>query len=104
MALPEPDEGVKAANPRQAEPVTATWPTDRLADRRAALSEAVETVLARMKAVTASRDDDAPSGDPHRADDGLGVDAVPDHLTGRAREIELLLRERGPAAGRGTSR
>ncbi len=91
-ALPEPDDGGKAANPRQTEPVSGQWPVDHLAGRRAALSEAVETVVARMRAVS-----DSPAGEPDSGD-GAGEDPaageVPPHPTGRAREIELLLRER----------
>jgi DNA helicase II / ATP-dependent DNA helicase PcrA len=90
-ALPEPDDGGKAANPRQAEPVTGQWPVDHLADRRAALSEAVETVVARMTAAAGSVVDDPDSDE--QAGDPRGDDAAR-HLTGRAREIELLLRER----------
>jgi DNA helicase-2/ATP-dependent DNA helicase PcrA len=97
--LPEPEDGAKVANPRQADPVTGDWPVDHLAGRRAALSEAVESVLARMRAASASREDDAGSGDGggvhhERRSDDAAEDEVPDHLTGRAREIELLLRER----------
>ena len=103
--LPEPDDGAKAANPRQAEPVQGAWPVDHLAGRRAALSEAVETVLAQMRAAAEARaagDDHAtgtgagagPAGDVERGGDPAGGEAVPDHLRERAREIELLLRER----------
>jgi DNA helicase II / ATP-dependent DNA helicase PcrA len=90
--LPEPDDGGKAANPRQAEPVSGNWPVDHLAGRRAALSEAVETVMARMRAVSGALANEPGSGEG-AGDDPPG-DEVPSHLTGRAREIELLLRER----------
>ena len=52
---PCPTTAARRANPRQAEPVQGSWPVDHLAGRRAALSEAVETVLAQMRAAVEAR-------------------------------------------------
>jgi DNA helicase-2/ATP-dependent DNA helicase PcrA len=79
--LPEPDGDTKPANPRQAEPVSATWPADPMEARRAKLSDAVEEVLAAM----ADRDP-VPSLDSSQ-------------VVGRERELAVLLNERDFGAG-----
>jgi len=48
VPLPEPDGDSKPANPRQSEPVTAIWPADPMAGRRAQLRAAVEEVQVAM--------------------------------------------------------
>jgi len=78
--LPEPDGDTKAVNPRQSEPVSAIWPADPMAARRARLSDAVQVVLDAMA-------DLEPRADPA----GPGV-------AGREREIAILLAERDSAA------
>jgi DNA helicase-2/ATP-dependent DNA helicase PcrA len=89
--LPEPDGDTKAANPRQSEPVSAIWPADPMAARRAQLSDAVQVVLEAMA-------DLGPSGDlvePALA--GAGPDKGPT-LVGRERELAILLAERDAAS------
>ena len=77
-AMPEPDEGGKATNPRKTEPVTAVWPADPLARRREQMGGAADLV---REAIEAAGD-----GTP-----GHGLTREPTPLD---REIDLLLRER----------
>jgi DNA helicase II / ATP-dependent DNA helicase PcrA len=49
--LPEPDGASKPANPRQSEGVSAIWPADPMAGRRAQLSKAAQEVLGAMAAL-----------------------------------------------------
>ena len=83
--LPEPDGDTKAANPRQSEPVSAIWPADPMAARRAQLGDAVQVVLDAMANL-----------EPH---DDLGGDGSGDgpQVFGREREIAILLAERDSA-------
>jgi DNA helicase-2/ATP-dependent DNA helicase PcrA len=46
--LPEPERDTKPVNPRQSQPVSAIWPSDPMAARRAQLSVAVKEVLGAM--------------------------------------------------------
>jgi len=80
--FPEPDHDTKPANPRQSEPVSAIWPADPMAARRAQLSDAVQGVLDAM-ANSEPRDDH---------DDQPGPSVV-----GRDLEIGILLAERDSA-------
>ena len=78
--LPEPDGDIKPVNPRHSEPVSAIWPADPMAARRAQLSNAVTLV----------------------GDAMAGLDADPcletPEVAGRERELAILLAERGSAA------
>ena len=76
--LPEPDGDTKAVNPRQSEPVSAGWPADPMAARRAQLTDAVQVVMDAMS---------EPIGEP-----GMAA------LAGREREIAILLAERDAAS------
>jgi DNA helicase II / ATP-dependent DNA helicase PcrA len=84
--LPEPDGDSKPANPRQSEPVSALWPADPMAGRRAQLSSSAEAVLGAMAARKAKEAPDA----------GCSRETPP--VGGRGREIETLLAERSSAA------
>ena len=96
--LPEPDGDIKCANPRQREPVSAMWPADLMAARRAQLSEAVQMVLDAMADLESGDDlagaafDDEDGGDGSAA--GSGDEP---RVVGREREIALLLAERDSA-------
>jgi DNA helicase-2/ATP-dependent DNA helicase PcrA len=83
--LPEPDADTKPVNPRQSEPVSAIWPADPMAARRAQLSDAVQVVLDAM-ADLETRDLQEPV-----VDLGPGI-------AGRERELSILLAERDSAA------
>ena len=85
--MPEPEGDTKAANPRQSEPVSAIWPADPMAARRAQLSDAVQVVLEAM-ANLETRDD---------LDETLDDHDEP-RVTGRERELRILLAERDSAA------
>ena len=65
--VPVPDERRQGGQPPSGRPVQGSWPVDHLAGRRAALSEAVETVLAQMRAAAEARaaGDDSATGDRH---------------------------------------
>jgi len=92
--MPEPEEGAKAANPRQSEPVSAIWPADPMAGRRAQLGDAAQMVLDAMA-----------DPDPH---DGVGrpdgrrpVQRRPEGApipAGRERDLSILLAERDASA------
>ncbi len=83
--LPEPDAGTKPVNPRQSEPVSAIWPADPMAARRAQLSDAVQVVLDAMA--------DLETRDLQEAVVDLGPG-----IAGRERELSILLAERDSAA------
>ncbi|MBE3074404.1 MAG: ATP-dependent helicase, partial [Actinobacteria bacterium] len=83
--LPEPDGDTKPANPRQSEPVSAIWPPDPMAARRARLSDAARVVRDAMAHV-----------EPRDALDGHDLDGH--DLVGRERELRILLAERDSAA------
>jgi len=83
--LPEPDGDTKPANPRQSEPVSAIWPADPMAARRAQLRSAVQDVLGAMA------DLDAEGAPVEGSTEGPGV-------VGRERELAILLAERDSAA------
>ena len=85
--MPEPEGDNTLANPRQSEPVSAIWPSDPMAARRAQLSDAVQVVLDAMADLETRDDVDEPRGD-------LGEPRV----TGRERELRILLAERDSAA------
>jgi DNA helicase-2/ATP-dependent DNA helicase PcrA len=80
--LPAPDGDTKPANPRQSEPVSAIWPADPMAVRRAQLTDAAQEVL------TAMADLDA--------EGSLGSQEV----DSREREISILLVERDSSVRR----
>jgi len=87
--MPEPDGDTRAANPRQSEPVSALWPADPMAARRAQLSGAEQAVLDVMAALEANHDPcrKASPGAPE--------------LVGRERDLAILLAERDAASGAG---
>jgi len=106
--MPEPEGDSKLANPRQSEPVSAIWPSDPMAARRAQLSDAVQVVLDAM-ADLKTRDDvdepgdglgeprddvDEPGDGPGEPSEGTGEPRV----TGRERELRILLAERDSGA------
>ncbi|HZW42988.1 MAG TPA: ATP-dependent DNA helicase [Dermatophilaceae bacterium] len=78
--MPEPEDDSKLANPRQSEPMSAIWPSDPMAARRAQLSDAVQGVLDAMADLETCHDLDEP------------------RVTGRERELRILLAERDSAA------
>jgi DNA helicase-2/ATP-dependent DNA helicase PcrA len=78
-SLPEPDGDTKPANPRQSEPVSAVWPADPMAARRAQLSDAVQAVLDAMAGLD------------------VGDDLAGSGVNDREREIAILLAERDSA-------
>jgi DNA helicase II / ATP-dependent DNA helicase PcrA len=92
--MPEPEGDTKAANPRQSEPVSAIWPADPMAARRAQLSDAVQVVLEAMANLETRDDLDEPLDDHDEPRDGLDEPRV----TGRERELRILLAERDSAA------
>jgi len=104
--LPEPDGDAKPANPRQSEPVSASWPADPMAARRAQLGDAVQVVLDAMAdlgrvddlgGTEVDRED--PSEDGGNGGDGSAQLPGEGPLTlGREREIKILLAERDSAA------
>src|SRR5674476_1102343 len=83
--LPEPDGDTRPVNPRQSEPVSAIWPADPMAARRARLSNAVHEVLGAMA------DLDAEGSSAQGSREGPEV-------AGRERELTILLAERESAA------
>jgi DNA helicase-2/ATP-dependent DNA helicase PcrA len=107
--LPEPDGDTKAANPRQSEPVSAIWPADPMATRRAQLFDAVQVVLDAMADL--DRDDlhgppvdgegsgEGPSegsGEGPSEGSGGGTGEGP-RVVGRERDLAILLAERDSA-------
>ena len=82
--LSEPDGDAKPANPRLREPVSATWPADPMAARRAQFSDAAQVVLDAMADL-----EPALYGEVSVK----GLEPV-----GREREIAILLAERDSAA------
>jgi DNA helicase-2/ATP-dependent DNA helicase PcrA len=86
--LPEPDGDTKPANPRQSEPVSAVWPADPMAARRAQLSDAVQVVLDAMADFGPHDDLFGPVWD------GDGPGEGPVVVDGRERELAILLAER----------
>src|ERR1035437_9535735 len=78
--LPEPDGDTKPANPRQSQPVSAIWPADPMAARRAQLSSAVQEVRSAMAHLDAGGSLEAPEA------------------VGRESEMAILLAERDSAA------
>jgi DNA helicase-2/ATP-dependent DNA helicase PcrA len=83
--LPEPDGDARPVNPRQSEPVSAIWPADPMAARRARLSNAVHEVLGAM----ADLDAEGSSAEGSREEP---------EVAGRERELTILLAERESAA------
>jgi DNA helicase-2/ATP-dependent DNA helicase PcrA len=92
--LPEPDGDTKPPNPRQGEPVSATWPADPMAARRVQLSDAVAVVLDAMASLEPGDelDGSASDGESPGQDPGEGP-----RMAGRERELAILLAERGSA-------
>ncbi len=99
--LPEPDGDTKSANPRQSEPVSAIWPADPMAARRAQLTDAVQVVLDAMADLDR---DDVPAppidGDHVGQVSGRGGGDGPT-VVGRERDIAILLAERDSATRTG---
>ena len=92
--MPEPEGDSKLANPRQSEPVSAIWPSDPMAARRAQLSDAVQVVLDAMADLKTRDDVDEPGDGPGEPSEGTGEPRV----TGRERELRILLAERDSGA------
>jgi DNA helicase II / ATP-dependent DNA helicase PcrA len=103
--LPEPEGDTKPANPRQSEPVSAIWPADPMAARRAQLNDAVQLVL---DAMASANPRDAVMGTAYGGEytdgeytdgeytDGEYTDGG-SRVVGRDREIAILLAERDSA-------
>ncbi len=116
-SLPESEGTIKAANPRQSEPVSAIWPADPMAARRARLSDAVQVVLDAMADLNRHDEPVGPtsageglgegarqrSGDSRRdgsdngSDNGSG-NGSGEGPVGRERDLAILLAERDAAA------
>ena len=92
--MPEPEGDGKLANPRQSEPVSVIWPSDPMAARRTQLSDAVQVVLGAMADLETLDDVDEPGNGPGEPSEGPGEPRV----TGRERELRMLLAERDSAA------
>jgi DNA helicase-2/ATP-dependent DNA helicase PcrA len=80
--LPEPEGDTRPANPRRSQPVSAVWPADPMAARRAQLRGAAAQVRAAM------------------AQPGAGGSLQAPEVGGREREMAILLAERDSAACR----
>jgi DNA helicase-2/ATP-dependent DNA helicase PcrA len=78
--LPEPAGDIKPANPRRSQPVSAIWPADPMATRRARLGDAVQEVVGAMADLAAGGCPEAPP------------------KVGRELELAILLAERDGAA------
>jgi DNA helicase-2/ATP-dependent DNA helicase PcrA len=96
-ALPDPADEEVCRNPRDAEPVTISWPADPLQRRREAVAGAAAAVASAMAGEVAPGVPPAadPAGGERTADAwetprGEGTAGG----VGREREVELLLRER----------
>ena len=108
--LPEPDVATKLTNPRHNEPVSAIWPADPMAARRAQLEDAAQSVQEAM-ADLEQRDEHAgpQPGGPVLADpvlagpcdetelEGAGL-LEGSGVVGREHELRLLVAERDSAA------
>jgi len=103
--LPEPDGDTKPSNPRQSERVSAIWPADPMAARRARLNDAVQAVVDAMADLDPGPDTLAdPHPHPH-PDPGPDAVAEADPITApesgrparREREMTMLLAERDSA-------
>jgi len=105
--LPEPDGDTKPSNPRQSERVSAIWPADPMAARRARLNDAVQAVVDAMADLDPGPDtlaDPHPHPHPH-PDPGPDAVAEADPITApesgrparREREMTMLLAERDSA-------
>lgn len=79
--MPEPEEGIKLANPRRCQPVSAIWPADPMATRRERLGEALAEVSGAMAELAGGR----------------AVQKPPE--AGRELELAILLAERDGSAG-----
>ena len=107
-SMPEPEDDSKLANPRHSEPVSAIWPADPLAARRAQLSDAAQVVLDAMADLETRDEIDepsvdlgAPGVDLGQSSVGLGQSSVgldESRGEGRERELRILLAERDLAA------
>jgi DNA helicase-2/ATP-dependent DNA helicase PcrA len=95
--LPVPDGDTQPANPRQSEPVSATWPADPMAARRAQLGVAVQVVLDAMADLQPGDDLDVPDHDVAASEGGsTGGGKNPGEgpwAVGREHEIAILLAE-----------
>ena len=104
--LPEPEGDTKPANPRQSEPVSAIWPADPMAARRAQLSDAVQLMVHAMADLEpgddlarSADDEEAGDGSDEMSGDGPGTGSGEGSpVLGREREIAILLAERESAA------
>jgi len=74
--------------------VSAIWPSDPMAARRAQLSDAVQVVLDAMADLKTRDDVDEPGDGPGEPSEGTGEPRV----TGRERELRILLAERDSGA------
>jgi len=97
--LPEPEGDIKVANPRQSEPLSAIWPADPMAARRAQLSDAVQAVLDAMADPDPRDDTTGPAfareGSAEGSKEGSAEGPGP---VGRERDLAILLAERDAAA------
>jgi DNA helicase II / ATP-dependent DNA helicase PcrA len=118
VPLPEPEGTIKAANPRQSEPLSSIWPADPMRERRAQLSDAVQSVLDAMADQHVRDDPDGLAfvGASSREDSGRGAgqdshegsgdgshqapakgSAETPSLVGRELDLAILLAERDAA-------
>jgi len=103
--LPEPDGDTKPSNPRQSERVSAIWPADPMAARRARLNDAVQAVVDAMADLDPGPDtlaDPHPHPHPHPGPDAVAeADPITAPESGRParreREMTMLLAERDSA-------
>ncbi|MEP7369381.1 MAG: ATP-dependent DNA helicase, partial [Dermatophilaceae bacterium] len=93
--MPEPDGITKAVNPRLGEPVSAIWPADPMAARRAQLGDAVQAVLDAVAELDLGKELDDPVTLARVRDDGPGDGPSP---VGPERDLAILLAERDAAA------
>ena len=109
--LPEPDGSTKAANPRLSQPLSAIWPADPMAARRAQLSDAAQVVLDAMADLDLGADLDGLAfvGEGSIRGSGEGSGEGPDEHSGegsaegsspvgRERDLAILLAERDVAS------
>jgi len=99
--MPEPEGDIKPANPRQSQPVSAIWPADPMAARRARLTDAAQMVLAATEAMEAMGDPSV--GSTWVAHDDEIAILLPERdssAQARDNEIAILLAERDSSAQR----
>ncbi len=100
--LPSPYGDTKPANPRHSEPVSAIWPADPMAARRAQLSDAAQVVLNAMADLEQGDDLERSAFADEDGGDGSAAGTEP-RVFGRENEIAILLAERDSARRHGDS-